>query len=83
MHRSVCFVSTVLYTRAFLAKLMSTCVSSLFLLFFLCVCVCILACSSDSNPVVESVDEMAKTAVWKAVNSSAESCDQPVMHSGR
>ncbi|XP_074543597.1 sodium bicarbonate cotransporter 3-like isoform X2 [Halichoeres trimaculatus] len=34
--------------------------------------------SSDSDPLVVNIsDEMAKTAAWKAVNSSAESCVQP------
>uniref|UniRef100_A0A668TML7 Anion exchange protein n=1 Tax=Oreochromis aureus TaxID=47969 RepID=A0A668TML7_OREAU len=34
---------------------------------------------SDTDPLVVNIsDEMAKTAVWKAVNSSAESCVQPV-----
>lgn len=52
--------------------------------FCLCVCVFILACSSDTDPLVVNIsDEMAKTAVWKAVNSSAESCVQPVKLSGR
>uniref|UniRef100_A0AAQ5Z600 Anion exchange protein n=1 Tax=Amphiprion ocellaris TaxID=80972 RepID=A0AAQ5Z600_AMPOC len=33
----------------------------------------------DSDPLVVNIsDEMAKTAVWKAVNSNAESCVQPV-----
>uniref|UniRef100_A0A672FZ13 Anion exchange protein n=1 Tax=Salarias fasciatus TaxID=181472 RepID=A0A672FZ13_SALFA len=37
-----------------------------------------------SDPLVVNIsDEMAKTAVWKAVNSSAESCVQPVKSSGR
>ena len=49
-----------------------------------CVCVRILACSSDSDPLVVNIsDEMAKTAAWKAVNSSAESFAQPVKRSGR
>ncbi|XP_075867921.1 sodium bicarbonate cotransporter 3-like isoform X3 [Nelusetta ayraudi] len=35
------------------------------------------------DPLVVNIsDEMAKTAAWKAVNSSAESCGQPVKHSG-
>ncbi|CAI5691065.1 unnamed protein product [Oreochromis niloticus] len=39
--------------------------------------------SSDTDPLVVNIsDEMAKTAVWKAVNSSAESCVQPVKLSG-
>ncbi|XP_008278922.1 sodium bicarbonate cotransporter 3-like isoform X2 [Stegastes partitus] len=39
--------------------------------------------SSDSDPLVVNIsDEMAKTAVWKAVNSNAESCVQPVKRSG-
>ncbi|XP_070840690.1 sodium bicarbonate cotransporter 3-like isoform X5 [Chaetodon trifascialis] len=39
--------------------------------------------SSDSDPLVVNIsDEMAKTAAWKAVNSSAESCVQPVKRSG-
>ncbi|XP_040909853.1 sodium bicarbonate cotransporter 3-like isoform X8 [Toxotes jaculatrix] len=34
--------------------------------------------SSDSDPLVVNIsDEMAKTAAWKAVNSSAESCAHP------
>uniref|UniRef100_A0A3Q3L005 Anion exchange protein n=1 Tax=Mastacembelus armatus TaxID=205130 RepID=A0A3Q3L005_9TELE len=34
--------------------------------------------SSDSDPLVVNIsDELAKTAVWKAVNSNAESCAQP------
>ncbi|XP_076611272.1 sodium bicarbonate cotransporter 3-like isoform X2 [Chaetodon auriga] len=38
--------------------------------------------SSESDPLVVNIsDEMAKTAAWKAVNSSAESCAQPVKHS--
>ncbi|XP_047460091.1 sodium-driven chloride bicarbonate exchanger-like isoform X4 [Mugil cephalus] len=38
---------------------------------------------SESDPLVVNIsDEMAKTAVWKAVNSSAESCVQPVKSSG-
>ncbi|XP_028256207.1 sodium bicarbonate cotransporter 3-like isoform X3 [Parambassis ranga] len=38
--------------------------------------------SSDCDPLVVNIsDEMAKTAVWKAVNSSAESCVQPEKHS--
>nr|XP_024654045.1 sodium bicarbonate cotransporter 3 isoform X11 [Maylandia zebra] len=38
---------------------------------------------SDTDPLVVNIsDEMAKTAVWKAVNSSAESCVQPVKLSG-
>ncbi|KAM4539142.1 sodium bicarbonate cotransporter 3-like isoform 3-T3 [Odontesthes bonariensis] len=38
--------------------------------------------SSDTDPLVVNItDEMAKTAVWKAVNSSAESCVQPVKRS--
>ncbi|XP_027143266.1 sodium bicarbonate cotransporter 3 isoform X10 [Larimichthys crocea] len=38
--------------------------------------------SSDSDPLVVNIsDEMAKTAAWKAVNSSAESCAQPVKRS--
>uniref|UniRef100_A0A672FZ54 Anion exchange protein n=1 Tax=Salarias fasciatus TaxID=181472 RepID=A0A672FZ54_SALFA len=38
----------------------------------------------ESDPLVVNIsDEMAKTAVWKAVNSSAESCVQPVKSSGR
>uniref|UniRef100_A0A3Q1C0Q0 Anion exchange protein n=1 Tax=Amphiprion ocellaris TaxID=80972 RepID=A0A3Q1C0Q0_AMPOC len=38
----------------------------------------------DSDPLVVNIsDEMAKTAVWKAVNSNAESCVQPVKRSGR
>ncbi|XP_029938091.1 sodium bicarbonate cotransporter 3-like isoform X8 [Salarias fasciatus] len=37
----------------------------------------------ESDPLVVNIsDEMAKTAVWKAVNSSAESCVQPVKSSG-
>uniref|UniRef100_A0A3P9DML5 Anion exchange protein n=1 Tax=Maylandia zebra TaxID=106582 RepID=A0A3P9DML5_9CICH len=40
--------------------------------------------NSDTDPLVVNIsDEMAKTAVWKAVNSSAESCVQPVKLSGR
>lgn len=65
---------------------MSTCLSSLCVSVHVsvCVCVCILACSSESDPLVVNIsDEMAKTAAWKAVNSSAESCAQPVKHSGR
>ncbi|XP_029022167.1 sodium-driven chloride bicarbonate exchanger-like isoform X9 [Betta splendens] len=39
--------------------------------------------SSDSDPLVVNIsDEMAKTAVWKAVNSNAESCVQPEKRSG-
>ncbi|XP_051812214.1 sodium bicarbonate cotransporter 3-like isoform X3 [Acanthochromis polyacanthus] len=39
--------------------------------------------SPDSDPLVVNIsDEMAKTAVWKAVNSNAESCVQPVKRSG-
>ncbi|XP_033493443.1 sodium bicarbonate cotransporter 3-like isoform X9 [Epinephelus lanceolatus] len=39
--------------------------------------------SSHSDPLVVNIsDEMAKTAAWKAVNSSAESCVQPVKRSG-
>ncbi|XP_036948409.1 sodium bicarbonate cotransporter 3-like isoform X9 [Acanthopagrus latus] len=39
--------------------------------------------SSDSDPLVVNIsDEMAKTAAWKAVNSSAESFAQPVKRSG-
>uniref|UniRef100_A0A8C4DX12 Anion exchange protein n=1 Tax=Dicentrarchus labrax TaxID=13489 RepID=A0A8C4DX12_DICLA len=38
--------------------------------------------SSDSDPLVVNIsDEMDKTAAWKAVNSSAESCAQPVKRS--
>ncbi|XP_072226778.1 sodium bicarbonate cotransporter 3-like isoform X5 [Leuresthes tenuis] len=38
--------------------------------------------SSDTDPLVVNItDEMAKTAVWKAVNSSAESCVQAVKRS--
>ncbi|XP_068567334.1 sodium bicarbonate cotransporter 3-like isoform X9 [Cebidichthys violaceus] len=38
--------------------------------------------SSDSDPLVVNIsDEMDKTAAWKAVNSSAESCIQPVKRS--
>ncbi|XP_038580101.1 sodium bicarbonate cotransporter 3-like isoform X5 [Micropterus salmoides] len=37
---------------------------------------------SDSPLVINISDEMAKTAVWKAVNLSAESCAQPVKRSG-
>ncbi|XP_041867794.1 sodium bicarbonate cotransporter 3-like isoform X5 [Melanotaenia boesemani] len=38
--------------------------------------------SSDSDPLVVNIsDEMAKTAVWKAVNSSADSCVPPVNRS--
>ncbi|XP_026156554.1 sodium bicarbonate cotransporter 3-like isoform X3 [Mastacembelus armatus] len=40
--------------------------------------------SSDSDPLVVNIsDELAKTAVWKAVNSNAESCAQPEKRSGR
>ncbi|KAI3358707.1 hypothetical protein L3Q82_015116, partial [Scortum barcoo] len=40
--------------------------------------------SSDCDPLVVNIsDEMAKTATWKAVNSSAESCAQPVTRSER
>uniref|UniRef100_A0A3Q3GT07 Anion exchange protein n=1 Tax=Labrus bergylta TaxID=56723 RepID=A0A3Q3GT07_9LABR len=36
------------------------------------------------DPLVVNIsDEMAKTAAWKAVNSSAESCVQPEKRSGR
>ncbi|KAM6974055.1 sodium bicarbonate cotransporter 3-like isoform 3-T3 [Tautogolabrus adspersus] len=39
--------------------------------------------SSDYDPLVVNIsDEMAKTAAWKAVNSSAESCAQPEKRSG-
>eukprot|EP00064_Thunnus_orientalis_P007091 superscaffoldBa00000768_g7110 len=39
--------------------------------------------SSDSDPLVVNIsDEMAKSAAWKAVNSSADSCAQPVKRSG-
>ncbi|XP_037649613.1 sodium-driven chloride bicarbonate exchanger-like isoform X3 [Sebastes umbrosus] len=38
--------------------------------------------SSDSDPLILNIsDEMDKTAMWKAVNSSAESCVQPVKRS--
>ncbi|XP_069033198.1 sodium bicarbonate cotransporter 3-like isoform X9 [Embiotoca jacksoni] len=38
--------------------------------------------SSDCDPSVVNIsDEMAKTAVWKAVNSSAQFCVQPVKRS--
>ncbi|XP_041811058.1 sodium-driven chloride bicarbonate exchanger-like isoform X6 [Chelmon rostratus] len=38
--------------------------------------------SSDSDPLVVNIsDEMDKTAAWKAVNSSAESCAQPMKRS--
>ncbi|XP_044026770.1 sodium-driven chloride bicarbonate exchanger-like isoform X15 [Siniperca chuatsi] len=37
----------------------------------------------DSDPLVVNIsDDMAKTAAWKAVNSSAESCALPVKRSG-
>ncbi|XP_041811055.1 sodium bicarbonate cotransporter 3-like isoform X3 [Chelmon rostratus] len=40
--------------------------------------------SSDSDPLVVNIsDEMDKTAAWKAVNSSAESCAQPMKRSER
>eukprot|EP00066_Takifugu_rubripes_P018432 XP_011607698.1 PREDICTED: sodium bicarbonate cotransporter 3 isoform X1 [Takifugu rubripes] len=40
--------------------------------------------SGSSDPMVVNIsDEMAKTAVWKAVMSSADSCAPPVKHSGR
>uniref|UniRef100_A0A3B5MR64 Anion exchange protein n=1 Tax=Xiphophorus couchianus TaxID=32473 RepID=A0A3B5MR64_9TELE len=40
--------------------------------------------SSDSDALVVNIsDEMVQTAVWKAVNSSAEFCVQPVRRSGR
>ncbi|XP_036001221.1 sodium bicarbonate cotransporter 3 isoform X8 [Fundulus heteroclitus] len=39
--------------------------------------------SSDSDGLVVNIsDEMVQTAVWKAVNSSAEFCAQPVRRSG-
>ncbi|XP_060915892.1 sodium bicarbonate cotransporter 3-like isoform X9 [Labrus mixtus] len=39
--------------------------------------------SSKYDPLVVNIsDEMAKTAAWKAVNSSAESCVQPEKRSG-
>ncbi|XP_056876050.1 sodium bicarbonate cotransporter 3-like isoform X6 [Takifugu flavidus] len=39
--------------------------------------------SGSSDPMVVNIsDEMAKTAVWKAVMSSADSCAPPVKHSG-
>ncbi|XP_008420669.1 sodium bicarbonate cotransporter 3-like isoform X9 [Poecilia reticulata] len=39
--------------------------------------------SSDSDTLVVNIsDEMVQTAVWKAVNSSAEFCVQPVRRSG-
>ncbi|XP_007561514.1 sodium bicarbonate cotransporter 3 isoform X9 [Poecilia formosa] len=39
--------------------------------------------SSDSDALVVNIsDEMVQTAVWKAVNSSAEFCVQPVRRSG-
>uniref|UniRef100_UPI0037E7758D sodium bicarbonate cotransporter 3-like isoform X1 n=1 Tax=Semicossyphus pulcher TaxID=241346 RepID=UPI0037E7758D len=39
--------------------------------------------SSESDPLVVNIsDEMTKTAAWKAVNSSAESCAQPEKRSG-
>uniref|UniRef100_A0A3B5QEP9 Anion exchange protein n=1 Tax=Xiphophorus maculatus TaxID=8083 RepID=A0A3B5QEP9_XIPMA len=39
---------------------------------------------SDSDALVVNIsDEMVQTAVWKAVNSSAEFCVQPVRRSGR
>ncbi|XP_054462035.1 sodium bicarbonate cotransporter 3-like isoform X4 [Anoplopoma fimbria] len=38
--------------------------------------------SSESDPLVLNIsDEMDKTSTWKAVNSSAESCVQPVKRS--
>ncbi|XP_075961988.1 sodium bicarbonate cotransporter 3-like isoform X1 [Anarhichas minor] len=38
--------------------------------------------SSDTDPLVVNIaDEMDKTSAWKAVNSSAESCIQPVKRS--
>ncbi|XP_037831600.1 sodium bicarbonate cotransporter 3 isoform X8 [Kryptolebias marmoratus] len=38
--------------------------------------------SSDSDPLVVNIsDDIVQTAVWKAVNSSAESCVQPVTRS--
>uniref|UniRef100_A0A3B5N021 Anion exchange protein n=1 Tax=Xiphophorus couchianus TaxID=32473 RepID=A0A3B5N021_9TELE len=40
--------------------------------------------NSDSDALVVNIsDEMVQTAVWKAVNSSAEFCVQPVRRSGR
>uniref|UniRef100_H2S8D3 Anion exchange protein n=1 Tax=Takifugu rubripes TaxID=31033 RepID=H2S8D3_TAKRU len=42
------------------------------------------AANAHSDPMVVNIsDEMAKTAVWKAVMSSADSCAPPVKHSGR
>ncbi|XP_031722240.1 sodium-driven chloride bicarbonate exchanger-like isoform X3 [Anarrhichthys ocellatus] len=37
--------------------------------------------SSDTDPLVVNISEMDKTSAWKAVNSSAESCIQPVKRS--